>query len=114
MFGIQCDDRFPVMPSEGGYDPYSIELYKKEFKVIEINTRFWVSLDASLIAGVNFPYLYCLSSMESLFQKPQYNFVEYLNLKGLIKRIKQDMKFVFKIIPIHIINFLFQGVLLMM
>ena len=69
----------------------------KEFKVIEINTRFWVSLDASLIAGVNFPYLYCLSSMESLFQKPQYNFVEYLNLKGLIKRIKQDMKFVFKI-----------------
>lgn len=69
----------------------------KEFKVIEINTRFWVSLDASLIAGVNFPYLYCLSSMESFFTKPHYNFVEYLNLKGLIKRIKQDMKFVFKI-----------------
>ena len=44
----------------------------KQFKVIEINTRFWVSLDASLIAGVNFPYLYCLSSMGNVFEKPQY------------------------------------------
>lgn len=69
----------------------------KEFKVIEINTRFWVSLDASLIAGVNFPYLYCLSSMGNIFQKPQYKYVEYLNLKGLIKKIKKDMKFIFKL-----------------
>ena len=29
--GIQGDDRLPAMPSEGGYDPYSVELYKKEF-----------------------------------------------------------------------------------
>jgi uncharacterized lipoprotein YddW (UPF0748 family) len=28
--GIQGDDRMPAMPSEGGYDAYSIELYKKE------------------------------------------------------------------------------------
>jgi len=69
----------------------------KEFKVIEINTRFWVSLDASLIAGINFPYLYCLSSMGNIFQKPQYKYIEYLNLKGLIKKIKQDIKFIFKL-----------------
>ncbi|GAA4935230.1 hypothetical protein GCM10023314_04460 [Algibacter agarivorans] len=37
---------------------------EKVFKVIEINTRFWLSTDASSIAGVNFPFLYCLSSLE--------------------------------------------------
>lgn len=69
----------------------------KEFKVIEINTRFWMSLDASLIAGVNFPYLYCLSSLGKTFHKPQYRHIEYLNFEGLIKKIKQDLKFIFKL-----------------
>ncbi len=69
----------------------------EEFKVIEVNPRFWLSLDASLIAGVNFPYLYCLSSMGIIFQKPKYKYVGYLNLRGLIKKIKQDIKFMFKI-----------------
>ncbi len=68
----------------------------KQFKVIEINSRFWVSLDASLIAGVNFPYLYCLSSMGNTFKKPQYKFIEYLNLKGVVRRIKQDIRAIFK------------------
>lgn len=69
----------------------------KQFHVIEVNTRFWMSLDASLIAGVNFPYLYCLSSMGITFQKPQYKYVDYLNLKGVIKTIKKDIKFMFRI-----------------
>lgn len=69
----------------------------KQFNVIEVNTRFWVSLDASLIAGVNFPYLYCLASLGHTFQVPQYKFVDYLNLKGVIKRIKKDTKFMFNI-----------------
>ncbi len=28
--GIQGDDRLPAMPSEGGYDPYTVTLYKAE------------------------------------------------------------------------------------
>jgi uncharacterized lipoprotein YddW (UPF0748 family) len=28
--GVQGDDRLPAMPGEGGYDSYSVELYKKE------------------------------------------------------------------------------------
>lgn len=28
--GIQGDDRLPAMPSEGGYDSYTVKLYKKE------------------------------------------------------------------------------------
>jgi uncharacterized lipoprotein YddW (UPF0748 family) len=29
--GVQGDDRLPAMPAEGGYDQFSIDLYKKEF-----------------------------------------------------------------------------------
>jgi uncharacterized lipoprotein YddW (UPF0748 family) len=29
--GIQGDDRFPALPSEGGYDPKTIERYRQEF-----------------------------------------------------------------------------------
>lgn len=28
--GIQGDDRLPAMPSESGYDPYTVDLYKKQ------------------------------------------------------------------------------------
>ncbi|MDO5971182.1 ATP-grasp domain-containing protein [Flavivirga aquimarina] len=69
----------------------------KQFNIIEVNTRFWVSLDASLIAGVNFPHLYSLSSIGSVFPKPEYKFVEYLNLKGLVRKIKQNITFLFKV-----------------
>ncbi|ULC58323.1 ATP-grasp domain-containing protein [Flaviramulus sp. BrNp1-15] len=62
--------------------------HDEKFKVIEINTRYWVSLDASLISGVNFPHLYCLASLNQNFIKPDYKNIEYLNLKGLIKKIK--------------------------
>ncbi len=54
-----------------------------KFKVIEVNTRFWGSLDASLVAGVNFPYLYSLLSSNQKFKKPIYNHIKYLSLKGL-------------------------------
>jgi uncharacterized lipoprotein YddW (UPF0748 family) len=28
--GLQGDDRMPAMPTEGGYDPYTVDLYKAE------------------------------------------------------------------------------------
>ncbi len=67
------------------------------FNIIEVNTRFWVSLDASLIAGINFPYLYALSSMNMPYKKLKFKFINYLNLKGLIKRIRQNPFFIFKL-----------------
>ncbi len=72
---------------------YDIE--NKTFKIIEVNTRFWGSLDASLIAGVNFPYLYCLATLNENFELPQYNRVNYLNLKGIGKRIMKDRSTLF-------------------
>lgn len=29
--GIQGDDRLPALPSEGGYDPYTVQLYRQAF-----------------------------------------------------------------------------------
>ena len=61
-----------------------------KFKVIEVNTRYWGSLDASLAAGINFPYLYYLLSAQLEFERPTYNYIEFLSTKGLLKRIKQN------------------------
>jgi predicted ATP-grasp superfamily ATP-dependent carboligase len=66
------------------------------YKVIEINARFWLTVDLSLLAGVNFPYLYCLSSLKKEFSIPQTNFASFLTLKGLVKKIKINPLFVFK------------------
>ncbi|TDU34497.1 ATP-grasp domain-containing protein [Gelidibacter sediminis] len=67
----------------------------KMFKVIEINPRFWGSLDASLMAGVNFPYLYCLASLNQRFDLPDYKHIDYLNLKGLAKSITKHKSLLF-------------------
>lgn len=72
---------------------YDVE--NKTFKVIEVNTRFWGSLDASLIAGVNFPHLYCLASSNEPFEIPQYKNINYLNLKGLTKTLIKDKSLLF-------------------
>ncbi|MBU3821437.1 ATP-grasp domain-containing protein [Flavobacteriaceae bacterium XHP0103] len=67
------------------------------FKIIEINPRFWGSLEASLAAGINFPYLYCLLSSGQKIEKQEYNFIEYLNFNALVKAIKNDKKLIFHI-----------------
>ncbi|WP_179346371.1 carboxylate--amine ligase [Winogradskyella ursingii] len=72
------------------------DAHTDQYKAIEINTRFWVSLEASLLAGVNFPYLYCLSSLDKEFIAPEYKVIDFLNLKGLIKQIKKDKRFIVK------------------
>lgn len=69
---------------------------KNTFKVIEVNTRFWGSLDASLLAGVNFPYLYCLASLNQNFKLPNYKTMNSLNLKGIVKSLKSDIRFVLR------------------
>ena len=69
----------------------------KIFKIIEVNTRFWSSLEASLISGINFPHLYGLASLGIDFQKPNYEFFNYLNLKGLVKTLTINKKFILKI-----------------
>ncbi|PKQ45110.1 ATP-grasp domain-containing protein [Confluentibacter flavum] len=69
---------------------------EEKFKILEVNTRFWTSLDASMIAGVNFPYLYILASLGIDFKKPNYEYLEYLNIKGLLKTLQLNKKFIFE------------------
>jgi predicted ATP-grasp superfamily ATP-dependent carboligase len=66
----------------------------KEFKIIEINPRFWGTLDASLIAGVNFPHLLCRSALGEEYGVPAYEQVAYLNLKGLIQCLLKNRSYI--------------------
>lgn len=61
----------------------------QKFKVIEINPRFWATVDASCMAGVNFPYLLCLQNRNSLFETPKYSHIKYLSLRGLVSRMRK-------------------------
>ena len=53
-------------------------------KIIEINPRYWGSLIGSLIAGVNFPYLSCLATMDTDFPVPKYQYKRYVNIKARV------------------------------
>jgi predicted ATP-grasp superfamily ATP-dependent carboligase len=69
----------------------------QDYKVIEINPRFWLNTEASALAGVNFPYLYYLSSNH---QKVEFNKVKegtFLHLKALMKKLIHNPFFIFKI-----------------
>ncbi|MFH4965287.1 ATP-grasp domain-containing protein [Gaetbulibacter sp. M235] len=68
----------------------------KQFMILEINPRFWLSTEASEMAGVNFPYLLCLSSLNADFELPNYKHKKILNLKGLSYKTKMNKFFVFK------------------
>jgi len=74
---------------------YDVE--NKIFKVIEVNPRFWGSLDASLSAGVNFPYLYCLATLNKDFKPLKYKHIEFLNLKGLAISILKNIFLIFNV-----------------
>lgn len=63
--------------------------------ILEINPRYWLTVDASAIAGVNFPYLYCLNALGVNFEVPIYSELEYLNLKGLVKSIGRNPSLLF-------------------
>ncbi|WP_299554939.1 ATP-grasp domain-containing protein [Seonamhaeicola sp.] len=69
----------------------------KTFKVIEINPRFWETTEASEIAGVNFPYLYCLERLDIAFGKPEYRNIKFMDLRGIGKTFRNNKLFLFKI-----------------
>lgn len=67
------------------------------YKVIEINPRFWLNTEASALAGVNFPYLYCLSSLNKKIDFTPVKSGVFLHLKSLIKRFQRNPLLVLKI-----------------
>jgi predicted ATP-grasp superfamily ATP-dependent carboligase len=53
------------------------EKSRENLFLIDFNPRFWGTLLGSTFAGVNFPYLACLSAMGKNFPVPKYDHIEY-------------------------------------
>jgi len=58
-----------------------------QIEIIEVNPRFWGSIQGSLNAGVNFPKLMCLASKGETFPLPSYRESRYMSGFAAIKRI---------------------------
>lgn len=67
------------------------------YKVVEINPRFWETTEASEIAGVNFPFLYCLAFLGIEFNQPKFQPTKFLNLIGLSKSVRKNKWFLFRL-----------------
>ncbi len=74
---------------------YDVDL--DEFKVIEINPRYWYNTDASALVGVNFPYLSCLNFLGRKIENRDIDYLRFYNLKGLVKKLKRNPLFAIKI-----------------
>ncbi len=64
------------------------DVIKDRFYIIEMNPRFWGSVEASERVGVNFPYLMSLLSAKIDFEVPMYREENYLSNRGIVKIIK--------------------------
>ncbi|WP_162343575.1 ATP-grasp domain-containing protein [Cyclobacterium salsum] len=62
-----------------------------EFKIIEINARYWGSLIASFRAGVNFPYLHILSSLEEEVPAASFEPIHYMDFISALKASKHSL-----------------------
>lgn len=67
----------------------------KDYKVIEINARFWGSIEGSKFAGINFPDLAIQLAMNNEIQTTEYKEIEYMRLKGVLKTLKRRPSFLF-------------------
>lgn len=78
-----------------GVANFDIRYNKEEnqFYIIEINPRFWGSLEASTSVGVNFPYLLCCISSNIPFEVPKYKYEEYINNRGVVRLIRSKLLF---------------------
>ena len=67
-----------------------------DYKIIEINARFWGSVEGSKFAGINFPDLAIQLALNDTVEKKQFDEIQYMRLKGVLKSIKRKPSFIFK------------------
>jgi D-aspartate ligase len=75
---------------------YSIMPKINLFYIIEINPRFWATLTAALMAGINYPHLLILMTLKKKLEYRTINRIPYVNLLGLKLLIKKDKSYLFK------------------
>ncbi|MBN4070815.1 ATP-grasp domain-containing protein, partial [Olleya sp. AH-315-F22] len=61
-----------------------------DFKVLEINARFWGSIEASRVVGVNFPFLLTELVICKTFSFQDYKYDKFVRFKGLLKLILRN------------------------
>uniref|UniRef100_UPI0035948A1C ATP-grasp domain-containing protein n=1 Tax=Aquiflexum sp. TaxID=1872584 RepID=UPI0035948A1C len=74
-------------------------LYDEEndvFNIVEINPRFWATLTAALMAGINYPHLLILMTMKKSIEPQTYKQIPYVNLKGLKQLCVKNKTLIFK------------------
>jgi D-aspartate ligase len=62
-----------------------------QVEIIEINPRFWGSIQGSLHAGVNFPLLACLAGAGREIPSTQYRDIKYMNAASMMKRLWRNL-----------------------
>lgn len=67
-----------------------------DYKLIEINPRFWGSIEASRVAGVNFSDLAIQFALHGKIDKTSYQLISFMRLKGVLKSIRRNPGFILK------------------
>ncbi|WP_299334813.1 ATP-grasp domain-containing protein [uncultured Psychroserpens sp.] len=67
-----------------------------DYKLIEINPRFWGSIEASRVAGINFPDLVIQLAHGQPVLNTGYEHTSYMRLKGVFSSIKRRPAFILK------------------
>ena len=70
---------------------------EKTYKIIEVNGRFWASVEGSLKANVNFPLIYCQSALEMKDIKYAFKPIIFYRFKGAINKIIQTPWLIFNL-----------------
>ena len=63
------------------------------YVLIEINARFWGSVDGSRCAGINFPHLAVQEAIGQSIERQIFSSISYMRLKGVLKYIKRHPLF---------------------
>lgn len=66
------------------------------YHIIEVNPRFWGSVEGSMLAGINFPQLYVNDVLGHEIESIAYRHQEFFNLKGVLARIKKRPSYLFR------------------
>ncbi len=64
---------------------------EEQAKIIDVNARYWGSLIGSLVVGVNFPHLACLSALGVDFPLPGYQLGRYVAPAAAVKQGVQSL-----------------------
>ena len=67
-----------------------------DFKLIEINARFWGSVEASKFAGINFPHEIIKLTLNEEVIKKGFESIHYMRLKGVFIKVKRNPLFIFR------------------